>query len=97
MSKAGDSILRGAGQALAFARGEADAGGFAVHIPEEIDVKVIRRRLRMTQAAFGARFGIKLATLRNWEQGRRRPDPTARAFLTVIDREPEAVNRALAG
>ena len=97
MSKAGDSILRGAGQALAFARGDADTGEFAIHIPEEIDVKAIRRRLGMSQRTFGTRFGIKIATLRNWEQGRRRPDLTARALLTVIDREPEAVHRALAG
>ena len=37
-----------------------------------------------------------LDALRNWEQGRRQPDVCARAFLVVIDREPEAVRRALA-
>ena len=48
----------------------------------------------MTQDRFASRFGISTATLRNWEQGRRRPEGPARALLTIIDREPEAVRRA---
>lgn len=44
-----------------------------------------------------ARFGFSLDALRNWEQGRRQPDLSARAFLTVIEREPDAVRRALSG
>ena len=95
MSKAGERILRGAREALALTRNEADVNKYGVHIPDRIDVKSIRRRMGMSQAAFGARFGIKVATLRNWEQGRRQPDLTARALLTVIDREPAAVHRAL--
>jgi len=49
----------------------------------------------LSQQKFAARFGFALSALRNWEQGRRQPDPAARAFLRVIDREPEAVSRAL--
>jgi len=43
-----------------------------VHIPEAIDVAKVRRDLRLTQAAFAQRMGISAATLRNWEQGRRK-------------------------
>lgn len=92
-SKAGESILRGAREALAYARGARD--GFVAHVPDRIDVKAIRRRTGLSQQKFAARFGFALSALRNWEQGRRQPDPAARAFLKVIDREPEAVSRAL--
>jgi putative transcriptional regulator len=94
MSKSGESILRGARQALDYARGERD--GFVAHVPEEVDVAAIRRRLGLSQAEFASRFGFKLDALQNWEQGRRRPEGAARAFLRVIEREPEAVQRALA-
>lgn len=95
-SKAGSRILQGAKEALAFARGEADLKKYRVHVPAEVDVKTIRRRLRLTQEEFSRRFGIPQGTLRDWEQGRRRPEGPARAFLLVIQHEPKAVERALA-
>jgi putative transcriptional regulator len=58
-------------------------------------VKVMRRAMRLTQEDFSARFRIPLGTLRDWEQGKSEPDQTARAYLTVIARDPEAVRRAL--
>jgi putative transcriptional regulator len=67
-----------------------------VHVPPEIDVRAIRRKLGMSQAVFASSFGFALVAVQNWEQGRRRPEGAARAFLKVIDREPEAVRRALA-
>ena len=45
---------------------------------------------------FAASFGFSLDAVQNWEQGRRRSEGAARAFLKVIEREPEAVRRALA-
>ncbi len=94
MSKAGESILRGARQALAYAHGARE--GFVATVPDEIDVAAIRSRLGLSQAQFATRFGFNLDALQNWEQGRRRPDGAVRAFLRVIEREPEAVRRALA-
>lgn len=93
MSKSGQSILRGARQALAYAQGART--GFVAHVPESIDVAAIRKRLRLSQAEFAQQFGFKLDAVQNWEQGRRKPDGAARAFLRVIEREPEAVQRAL--
>lgn len=95
MSKSGQSILRGARQALAYAKGRRK--GFVAHVPDHVDVAAIRKRLGLSQGEFAARFGFKLDALQNWEQGRRRPEGSARALLRVIDREPEAVERALAG
>jgi len=95
MSKAGESILRGANQALGYAKGAHH--GFVAHVPEQVDVVAIRTRLGLSQGEFAVRFGFKLEALQNWEQGRRRPNGAARAFLRVIGRETEAVLRALAG
>jgi putative transcriptional regulator len=95
MSKVGESILRGLEQALAFTEGKAKKGTYVVHIPAEIDVRAIRGRLRLTQQEFAVRFGFNINTLRHWEQGRRVPEGPTRAYLLVIDREPQAVQKAL--
>lgn len=58
-------------------------------------VAAIRHRLALTQVAFARHFGIPTATLRDWEQGRRVPDPAVWCYLKVIAREPEMVVRAL--
>jgi putative transcriptional regulator len=59
------------------------------------DARAVRRRLGLSQPAFAGLFGVSVWTLRNWEQGRRRPDGPARALLRIIEREPEAARRAL--
>ena len=82
-------------EALAFAKGKkTDA---VVHIPEEIDVQRIRKKLKMSQKVFADYFGVNLRTVQDWEQGRRVPTGASRNFLFVIDQEPDAVRRALVG
>lgn len=95
MSKAGQRIIKSARQALAFAQGKADKSKFRVHIPDEIDVRAIREKVHMTQEDFARHFGVSKRTVQDWEQKHRSPSGAARAFLTVIDREPDAVKRAL--
>jgi putative transcriptional regulator len=60
-----------------------------------IDVQTIRRNLGLSQSQFAARFGFTPATLRNWEQGRTRPEGPARVLLAVIAHHPDAVEDAL--
>jgi putative transcriptional regulator len=60
-----------------------------------VDVKEIRLKTGLSQSKFAEKFGFKLSSLRDWEQKRRSPRGPSRALLTVIDREPEAVMRAL--
>jgi putative transcriptional regulator len=94
MSK--NKIAAGLKEALAFSRGDTQRARVTkIDVPDDIDVKAIRTRLNMSQKEFALRFGFPLGTLRNWEQNRRRPDGPARVLLTVIDKEPEAVERAL--
>ena len=92
-TKAGQSILQGAREALAFARGA--RADFVVHVPSKIDVKAIREKARMSQEEFARQYGFSKRSLEQWEQGRRIPTGASRAFLAVIAREPEAVHRAL--
>lgn len=69
--------------------------GYKVSVPAEVDVKVIRKNLNMTQARFSDTFGFSLDAVKHWEGGRRTPESSARAFLTVIARNPNAVITAL--
>ena len=98
MSKrAFDKISAGLTEAVTISRGKAQPGTYRVHVPAELNVRAIRDKLGLSQEAFAARFGFPVGTVRDWEQGRRGPETSARVLLTVIDREPEAVQRALAG
>ncbi|MHB8503629.1 MAG: helix-turn-helix domain-containing protein [Candidatus Acidiferrales bacterium] len=59
--------------------------------------KIIRRALGLTQQEFAIRYHIPLGTLRDWEQGRATPDQPTQAYLTVIARSPQGVQRILDG
>jgi putative transcriptional regulator len=91
---AGERMMKSAKEALAFASGK-ERVRCVVHVPAEIDVKVIRERISLSQSEFAKLFGLSKRTLQHWEHGRRVPSGPARAFLTVIAREPDAVRRAL--
>ncbi len=81
-----DDIAAGLKDAIAFANGNDE--GAEAHRVHGVDVAALRARLGLTQAEFTALFGVSIATVRNWEQGRRAPRGPARAFLRVIEREP---------
>ena len=73
-------------------------GGFLLLAltPKAVDVRRIRERLGMTQEQFALNFGLDVDAVRNWEYGRREPDRAAKSYLTVIDRDPERTQAALA-
>jgi putative transcriptional regulator len=96
MSKLGKKLIAAAREGVAIARGEADPATYRVHVPAKIDVAKMRRNLRLTQAEFALRFGLTLTQVRDWEQQRSAPGGALRAYLKVIEKEPDAVTRALA-
>ncbi len=63
----------------------------------DVEVATVRKKVGLSQAEFATRFGLELATIQNWEQGRNRPDPAAMILLKIIDQNPGAVDAALAG
>lgn len=89
-------LLKSANEAAAFAHRKGDLSGYRIWVPSELDVRAIRKKLKLTQEGFAVRFGFNVARLRDWEQGRTHPDAALRAYLLVIDRNPEAVRKALA-
>jgi putative transcriptional regulator len=92
----GSKIIEGLADAVAHAQGGlVGVRERQVSVPDNIDVRAIRQKLGLTQHEFAIQFGFSLGTIRNWEQGTRVPPGAPRAFLTIIDREPEAVRRAL--
>ena len=93
MSSLGKRLIKSAKEARKIARGEANPASYKMHIPPSIDVRALRTRLNMTQEEFAVRYGLTVARVRDWEQGRSRPDSTARAYLTFIEREPKALAR----
>jgi len=91
----GARIIEGLEQAVAWSRGEdVPVRVTLVHVPE-IDVRAVRRRMGLSQTQFATKFGFPPATLRNWEQGRVRPDAPTRVLLAVIAKHPESVEDVL--
>jgi putative transcriptional regulator len=97
MTKAAfEKIKAGLDQAKAYLDGSADKSSYGVHVPARVNVKKIRTRLGLSQESFAQTYGFALSAVRDWEQGRRQPERSARILLRVVEKEPEAVTRALA-
>ena len=91
MSKAYDKVMAGLGDAQGYLNGNRD--GFMVHeieVPEP-DIVAIRGKTGLSQLAFAKSIGVPLGTLKNWEQGRRRPEGAARVLLALIEKRPSIV------
>ncbi len=93
MSELFESIQQGLAEAIEFAQGKPVKA--VVHEFTPLDIKAVRAKTGMTQMEFAAVFGISLGTLRHWERGDRKPRGPALVLLNVLDKEPEAVLRAL--
>jgi putative transcriptional regulator len=94
MTAFGSDLITSLGQALDYAKGNKE--GMREHIIHVPDVRAIRELLHLSQAEFASAYQIPLATLKGWKQGRRQPDRTASAYLSVIAALPKATRDALA-
>jgi putative transcriptional regulator len=95
-TRPGLALEQSAKEILAHVKGETRLPTRRIVLPDEVDVKRIRRKARMSQAGFARAFCINPRTLQEWEQGRRKPDATTRAYLAVIAKNRQAVLEALA-
>lgn len=89
-----DELISSVKEAGKIHRGEAKPSRTFVFEPE--DVRQIREKLNKSQSEFAQMIGVSVATLQNWEQGRRQPDGPARALLVVASKAPKVVAKALA-
>ena len=96
MAKAAfNKIKAGLDEAKAYLNGSGDKARYGIHVPSRVNVKRIRTRLGLSQESFAQTYGFALSAVRDWEQGRRQPERSARILLKVVEKEPEAVMRAL--
>ena len=95
MSKPFDKIMTGLEDAQAYLKGARD--GFTGHevVAPEPNVVAIRGKTGLSQPAFAKSIGVPLGTLKNWEQGRRRPEGPARVLLALIEKRPSIVQDEL--
>ncbi len=92
----GREVEAALGEVLAHVRGEMSLPCRIVDDPAAERIVALRKRMKLSRQRFADRFGLDVRAVQEWEQGRRVPDRAARVLLTVIDRDPEAVVRALA-
>ncbi len=90
-------VIAGLKQAVAHARGEISLPVRYYDVLGRVDVKAIRVKSGLSQSEFARRYGFNVRTLQEWELGRTEPPSAVRAYLTVIDRFPETVAKALKG
>ena len=90
MSTLGSDLIQSLNEALAHAKGEGPA---IVHAP--VTPREVRKQAKLTQAQMAPLMGMSLSGYRKWEQGTRRVSGPAATLLRVVEREPEAVKRAL--
>ena len=97
MNRVSRGVIAGLKQAIAHARGEISLPVRHYDVPGPVDVKAIRAKSGLSQSEFARRYGFSVRTLQDWELGRTQPPSAVRAYLTVIDRFPATVERALQG
>ena len=95
-TKVGREVEDALGEVLAHVRGEVDLPCRIVDDPSAERILALRKRMKLSRQKFANRFGLDARAIQDWEQGRRLPDRAARVLLTVIERDPKAVERALA-
>ena len=95
-TRVGQEIETALEEVLSHVRGEVDLPCRMVDDPAAERILALRQRMKLSRKKFADRFGLDARALQDWEQGRRVPDRAARVLLTVIERDPEAVVRALA-
>lgn len=89
-----NELLESIKQAADIQKGKEKPSRYAVI--EEPDVAAIRKKYEMTQQEFSSLLGISVATLRNWEQGRRKPQGPAKVLLKIAEKRPKAILESLA-
>ena len=94
-TQVGQEVEAALGEVLAHVRGEVKLACRIVDDPAAEHILALRKRMKLSRRKFADRFGLDARAVQEWEQGRRVPDRAARVLLTVIDRDPEAVVRAL--
>lgn len=93
----GEALLEGLEEARAWKRGEIALETVNIDSMPPERIRAIRKTVAKSVREFEHRFGIPAATMNNWEQGRRKPDPAGRLLLQTIEAAPGVVEKVAAG
>jgi putative transcriptional regulator len=88
-------ILAGLNEAIEIAKGTRNPAGVHKVVVPNVDVKSLRKSMKLSQRAFSNRYGFNERTVQDWEQGRARPERSTRILLGVIEKHPEVVEEVL--
>ena len=93
----GDELIESMEEALAIVQGKVKPARVTTFRPSiALDVRQIRVTTGLSRTEFARKYALDARALQDWEQGRRKPDKAARAYLKVIANQPKAVEKALA-
>lgn len=92
----GNEIIKGMGKAVGYMRGKKTRVAIhKVEIPDKINVRKIREKLKLSRQDFADSFGFSIRTVQHWEQGDRHPHGPARILLLLLQREPTTIEGIL--
>lgn len=90
-----ESMIAGLRDVAEYQKGKRE--GFVAHVPASVDVRAIRKTGGQTQDAFARTYGFSVSSVRDWEQGRRQPERSARILLAMIAHAPGEVEKVIRG
>ena len=93
---AGKRLIAAGKEVLAHYRGETTLPSYTINVPTDVNVSNIRKNLGYSQREFSEHYGFALSAVKDWEQGRRKPERATRIFLAVIAMNPKIIEKALA-
>jgi len=92
-----NEIVEAMEEVLAIVQGKVKPARVTTFKPSvALEIRKIRVGMGLSRAEFARKFALDARALQDWEQGRRKPDRAARAYLKVIAHKPKAVVEALA-
>ena len=90
-----DGLVNSLQEAIAYTQGKKVGKAHRVEIPATLDVKAIRKKLKLSRDGFSREFGVSVKTLQHWEQGSRKPRGPARVLLLLLQRAPKEISNIL--
>lgn len=92
----GDELIQGMEDAVDHMHGKKmQVITHKVEIPDDVDVRLIRKKLSLSRQEFADRYGFSVRTLQHWEQGNRHPHGSAKILLLLLQREPKTIENIL--
>jgi putative transcriptional regulator len=91
----GSELIAAMNEVKSHIKGKTTLPSRTVNIPDTIDIKSLRKKRGLNQKEFAEHYGFTLSSVKDWEQGRRKPERAARILLAIIEKDPQIVEKIL--